>query len=227
MCICVIPRALLRYRLLPWASFFPPCVSNARVFPSILHLGWGGICLLSASNQGDDEVIRNLLQVKCGGGKRERGVHSTQVVYCKLFAELNLAVEQEHRQQAGSGHKAFSNAWLRCTLVVLSQILLSLGNLESNSIRFHGAVFQIYSYSGKKEKVYAQNGWVVEKFFVFLPLFSMRNQVGSSFYSASANWDKLEGRLTNYFNVMVAMLPFRLQKAFHYQPYFSQLPFNW
>lgn len=76
---------------------------------------------------------------------------------------------------------------LCCTLVVLSQILLSLGNLESNSVRFHGAVFQIYSCSGKKEKVYAQNGWVVEKFFVFLPLFSMRNQVGSSFYSASAN----------------------------------------
>lgn len=90
---------------------FPPLVFPMHMCSLLsVHLGWGGICLLSASNQGDDEVIRNPLQVKRGGGKRERGVHSTQVVYCKLFAELNLAVEQEHWQ--------WSRGTFKCTTSV-------------------------------------------------------------------------------------------------------------
>lgn len=56
----------------------------------------------------------NLSQTLCKWGwccveGKEKGLHSTEK-FAANFTELNLAVEQEHRQQAGCNDKAFLNA---------------------------------------------------------------------------------------------------------------------
>lgn len=85
-------------------------------------------------------------------GEEQKSLCSTADICCSLFTDWSLAVEQGRKQQAGCSDKVFLNAWVGCILVVLSQILLSLLNLEYNSICFNGAIFQIYSVDGKKRE---------------------------------------------------------------------------
>lgn len=131
---------------------------------------------------------------------------------------------------AGWGtERAFFSASV-CISGGIKPISLLLVVLEHNSTCLNVDRFRIYSGAGeKREKIMHRVGgsWEEPPFSSFLPQFSMRNHVDSSFQPANANWDKLGGRLTNYCNVMVAVLQFSLQKAFNSQLSSSQLPFNW
>lgn len=201
---------------------FTPHVWAARRFQDVPSSGGLPLLLWVARGKKSGNLWADQTFCKQGWRCRSEGLS------CK-FPVPDLAVQQDHGQQAGAMKGHFSMHQFGVFQGVLSKILLSqwiwsiipLVLMEMDS-RFT----VVLERRGKR----LCTEWVVGRnspFFSFLPQFSMRNHIDSSFQPANANWDKLGGRLTNYCNVMVAMLQFRLQKAFNYQLYFSQLPFNW
>lgn len=202
-------------------SSLPPCLGCTDVPRCSIHLSsWG--------------EKRGSASAALSGKREKQGIYGQIKAFAsrdgdaevKEFSANSLCQTWQCNRTMGSG----LGHWKGIISGGIKPISPLLVVLEHNSTCLNVDGFHIYSGAGeKREKIMHRVGgsWEEPPFSSFLPQFSMRNHVDSSFQPANANWDKLGGRLTNYCNVMVAVLQFSLQKAFNSQLSSSQLPFNW